>query len=233
MAKDPTLSGSTGSASSKRSTAGEGVTKRRQSCRVSQTGSVSTRASCSRIWRPLRGPAQARRPHPGPLLRAGPARPRRADQPPRPLRQALADGGARELHRFPPAHQPRPAAVGQCHHEGPQPFRLVDCGASRELHGVPGGSRREPGAARTRVGSRGTTDRPSEGTGRTRCATAPSGAPESPSRSTPASPACESQRTVVTKRERATKFRLPAPQRSASVPMVADALRSATTVPRS
>jgi ATPase subunit of ABC transporter with duplicated ATPase domains len=35
----------------------------------------------------------------------------------------------------------------------------------------------------------------------------------------------ESQRTVVTKRERTTKFRLPAPQRSASVPMVADAIR--------
>jgi ATPase subunit of ABC transporter with duplicated ATPase domains len=35
----------------------------------------------------------------------------------------------------------------------------------------------------------------------------------------------EKQRTVVTKRERATRFRLPAPQRSASVPMTAESLR--------
>ena len=134
--------------------------------------------------RALGRPAPAGRPHAGPLPGARPDDPRRADQPPRPLRQALAPRRAGPLPRRAPRGQPRPQAARPVHHQGAAHREPAADRVEGQLLEVPGASARPT--------SPSASGRPSSSSGRssasrrwpTPCGRAPRSGPARPRRST-------------------------------------------------
>ena len=91
--------------------------------------------------------APARRHRAGPVRPARHPRARRAHQPPRPRRQALAQRRAVALPGGDARHQPRPQVARQRHHQGPEPGRRRTPGVQGQLHVLPGPAQRRHRAA--------------------------------------------------------------------------------------
>ena len=167
----------------------------------------------------VRRPAAPGRPRPYPLPGARRHGPRRADEPPRPDGQAVADGRAGDVPRRPPRRQPRPAAARPVDHEGVPPRPTAGSTSTR------GPTRATaPSSRPTRTSGSG---RPSSRAARssgsprwpTPCAARPSVGPGSPSRSTAGSNGSKASARRSSPGSARASSAYPCPSAPATVPL--------------
>ncbi len=115
-------------------------------------------AAPRRHRRALGRPAAPGRHHAGALPGARADDPRRADQPPRPLGQALAPRRAGPLPRCTAGGEPRPQAARPVHHQGAAHLEPAHVRMEGQLLTLPVPARGRPGPARARLRARTARD---------------------------------------------------------------------------